>query len=155
LVNEAFLAGLTKEIGADACLFLGKSEEKYGGRNRPSLLGDAFEAIVGALYLDSDLPTARRIVMALYGDLSVRLLTTEADDNPKGRLQELVQPLHGNTALRYDVLDIAGEDHAPEYEVAVFLFDRRIGTGCGTSKKLAEESAARAALASLGPSKSL
>jgi ribonuclease-3 len=52
-------------------------------------------------------------------------------------------------------VDIAGEDHAPEYEVAVFLFDRRIGTGCGTSKKLAEESAARAALASLGPSKSL
>ena len=155
LVNEAFLAGLTKEIGADACLFLGKSEEKYGGRNRPSLLGDAFEAIVGALYLDSDLPTARRIVMALYGDLSVRLLTTEADDNPKGRLQELVQPLHGNTALRYDVMGIAGEDHAPEYEVAVFLFDRRVGTGRGTSKKLAEESAARAALASLGPSKSL
>ena len=152
LVNEAFLAGLTKEIGADACLFLGKSEEKYGGRNRPSLLGDAFEAIVGALYLDSDLPTARRIVMALYGDLSVRLLTTEADDNPKGRLQELVQPLH---ALRYEVTGIAGEDHAPEYEVAVFLFDRRVGTGRGTSKKLAEESAARAALASLGPSKSL
>ena len=93
--------------------------------------------------------------MALYGDLSVRLLTTEADDNPKGRLQELVQPLHGNTALRYEVTGIAGEDHAPEYEVAVFLFDRRVGTGRGTSKKLAEESAARAALASLGPSKSL
>ncbi len=155
LVNESFLAGLAKEIGADACLLLGKSEEKSGGRDRPSLLGDAFEAIVGAIYLDSDLPTTRAIVMAIYGDLFARLRTTEADDNPKGRLQELVQPIHGNTALRYDVVRTEGEAHARAYEVSVFLLNRLIGTGRGTSKKLAEEAAAHEALETLGPSKSV
>ena len=149
LVNQRFLAGLTKEIGADHCLRLGKGETKGGGRSRTSMLGDAFEAIVGALYLDSDLATTRGIVMAIYGDLGARLGASEPDDNPKGRLQELVQPVHGNTALRYDLVRSEGEDHAREYEVAVFLLDRPLGTGRGTSKKLAEEAAARAALRNL------
>jgi ribonuclease-3 len=146
LVNQNFLAGLAREIGADACLRLGRSETKGGGRSRPSVLGDAFEAIVGALYLDSDLATARSVVMAIYGDLTARLSTTEDDDNPKGRLQELIQPVHGNHALRYELVGIEGEDHARDYEVAVFLLDRQLGTGRGTSKKLAEEAAAREAL---------
>ena len=67
----------------------------------------------------------------------------------KGRLQELVQPLHGNNALRYEVVRIDGEDHAREYEVAVYLLDRALGTGRGTSKKNAEEAAAHEALKNL------
>jgi ribonuclease-3 len=67
-------------------------------------------------------------------------------ENPKGRLQELVQPVHGNSALRYNVLGMQGEDHARQYEVAVYLNDRQLGTGHGPSKKQAEEAAARAAL---------
>ncbi len=149
LVNRAFLAGLAREIGAESCLRLGKSEAKTGGRDRLSVLGDAFEAIVGAIYLDSDLPTARRVIMGVYGDLTARLASTEEADNPKGRLQERVQPLHGNDALRYEVVRTVGEDHAREYEVAVFLVDRPLGTGRGTSKKLAEEAAAHVALAAL------
>lgn len=146
LVNRTFLAGLAREIGADQCLRLGRSEEKTGGRSRTSALGDAFEAIIGALYLDSDFITTRRLVLAIYGDLAARLGAHEAEDNPKGRLQEWAQPLHGNNALHYDLIGIAGEDHAREYECAVFLFDRELGRGRGTSKKLAEEAAARAAL---------
>jgi ribonuclease-3 len=128
---------------------LGKSEEKSGGRERTSLLSDAFEALVGAIYLDSDLETTRRVVMSIYGDLSARLASTEEADNPKGRLQELVQPVHGNQALRYDVIGLEGEDHARVFEVAVLLNDRVLGRGRGTPRKLAEEAAARIALETL------
>jgi ribonuclease III len=149
LVNGTFLAELARETGLEVCLRLGASEESTGGRARASSLGDAFEALVGAVYLDSDLDEVRRVVRRVYGDLAVRLAPMETADNPKGRLQELVQPEHGNSALRYDVVHIAGEDHAREYEVAVYLLDRRLGVGRGTSKKLAEEAAAQMALDAL------
>lgn len=146
LVNEAFLATLAREIGIPGCLLLGRSEEMTGGRERASILADAFEALAGALYLDSDLATARLVVLAIYGDLSERLRSVEDHDNPKGRLQEIVQPQHGNHALRYETTNIEGEDHARIYTAAVHLLDRHLGTGRGPSKKLAEEAAARAAL---------
>jgi ribonuclease-3 len=146
LANGTFLTGLAREIGLDVCLRLSASEESTGGRSRASTLEDAFEALVGAIYLDSDLPTTRRVMLALYGDLTRRLEHTEDVDNPKGRLQELVQPLHGNNALRYDVTGISGQDHAREYQVEVYLLNRSLGSGRGPSKKLAEEAAARIAL---------
>jgi len=146
LVNGGFLAQLAREIALDECLRLGASEEATGGRARASSLGDAMEALVGAIYLDSDIDKTRRVVRDLYGPLPERLAAVEDVENPKGRLQELVQPIHGNTALRYEVLGVKGEDHAREYDVAVYLKDRQLGSGRGTSKKLAEEAAARVAL---------
>lgn len=146
LVNGNMLAALARETGLDLCLRLGASEESTGGRNRPSSLGDAFEAVVGAVYLDAGFDRTREIVRAIYGDLSARLAPMERDDNPKGRLQELVQPLHGNNALRYEVILISGEDHAREYSVEVHLLNRPLGVGRGPSKKAAEEAAARLAL---------
>ena len=146
LANGPFLAQLARELGLDTALRLGTSEESTGGRKRAAALEDAFEALVGAVYLDSDLPTATRVVLGLLGDLPARLAATEDTGNPKGRLQELIQPVHGNDALRYEVLRIEGEDHAREYEVAVLLLGRQLGTGRGPSKKLAEEAAALAAL---------
>ncbi|MES2694065.1 MAG: ribonuclease III [Verrucomicrobiota bacterium] len=142
LVNGSFLALLAREIQLDTCLRLGASEESTGGRNRTSSLGDAFEAVVGAVYLDSDIDRARRVVLDLYGPLPDRLATVEDAENPKGRLQEFVQPRHGNHAVRYEVVSIAGEDHAREYEVAVYVMDRALGSGRGPSKKVAEEAAA-------------
>jgi ribonuclease-3 len=149
LANGAFLAQLAREIGLDLCLRLGASEESTGGRARASALEDAFEALIGAIYLDAGLVTARRVVLGLYGHLPDRLAGVEDVENPKGRLQELVQPSHGNNALRYEVMRIEGRDHAREYEVAVYLLDRLVGSGRGTSKKTAEEAAARAALAAM------
>jgi ribonuclease-3 len=146
LVNGTILAQLAREIELDRCLRLGASEESTGGRSRASSLGDAFEALVGAIYRDSDIDRVRRVVFELYGPLEQRLASVEDIENPKGRLQELVQPRHGNNAVRYEVLAAIGEDHAREYEVAVYIVDRLSGTGRGTSKKLAEEAAARAAL---------
>lgn len=149
LANGTFLANLAREIGLDAALRLSASEESSGGRNRDAALEDAFEALIGAIYLDSDIDRVRRVVLRIYGDLAARLAGVEDRENPKGRLQELVQPTHGNHALRYEVRQIEGEDHAREYVVAVLLQDRPVGTGRGTSKKQAEENAAREALATL------
>jgi ribonuclease-3 len=150
LVNGPFLARLAVELGLDRCLRLGSSEENTGGRRRPAALADAFEALVGALYRDAGYDTTRRLVLALYGPLPARLAAVEEAGNPKGRLQELIQPLHGNGAIRYEVVRTEGADHARDYEVAVFVQDIEYGRGRGSSKKLAEEAAARAALTRLG-----
>jgi ribonuclease-3 len=149
LSKGGFLTGMAHDLGLDEALRLSRSEEDTGGRARASILEDAFEAVVGALYLDSDLATTRERVLAWYGPLAGRLAASEDAENPKGRLQELIQPAHGNTALRYDVTDATGPLHAREFEVAVFLNDRQLGTGRGPSKKVAEEQAAHAALATL------
>ena len=149
LANGSFLARLAGELGLAECLRLGSSEEAGGGRRKASALEDAFEALVGAIYLDGGLPAARSAVLGWYGDLDSRLAHIGDDDNPKGRLQEKVQPEYGNLALRYDVVGIEGADHARAYEVAVLLLDRELGRGRGPSKKAAEEAAARAALETL------
>ncbi|WP_438483379.1 ribonuclease III [Oleiharenicola lentus] len=146
LSKGGFLTEMARDLRLDECLLLSKSEHDAGGRSRASILEDAFEALVGALYLDSDLATVQRLVLSWYGPLEKRLTHTEDAENPKGRLQELIQPVHGNTALRYEVTDTTGPKHAREYAVAVFLHDRQLGVGNGPSKKVAEEAAARVAL---------
>jgi len=146
LTKGSFLVGLAREIGLPECLRLGAAEAAAGGSGKASALEDAFEALVGAVYLDSDLPAVRRVVLGLYGDLAARLAPLEDADNPKGRLQEMIQPEHGNDALQYEVVGTAGADHAREYEVEVRLHGHPLGRGRGTSKKLAEEAAALAAL---------
>ena len=143
-----YLARLAREIDLAPHLLLAVSEESTGGRERAAAMEDAFEALIGAVYSDSDFATTRTVVLSLYGDLARRLERIMPNENPKGRLQEHVQPTHGNNALRYEVHHVAGEDHAREYEAQVFLHDRFLGSGRGPSKKSAEERAARAALAS-------
>ena len=144
-----FLSQLARDIGLDACLRLGANEESSGGRSRDAALEDAFEALIGAVNLDGGFEAARQAVHGVYGDLRGRLAAMEGHANPKGHLQEIVQPEHGNNAIRYELLSTVGADHERKYEVGVFLLDRRLGSGSGSSKKLAEEEAARAALATL------
>jgi ribonuclease-3 len=146
LTKGESLSRLAREIGLDHCLLLSTGEEQSGGRRRAAALEDALEAVIGALYLDSDLPTTRRVVLGIYGPIDEGLIPQLEQENPKGRLQEIVQPLYGNQALRYDVIHISGEDHAREYEARVFLKDSCLGNGRGPSKKAAEEAAARMAL---------
>jgi ribonuclease III len=146
LSKGVFLSNLAREIDLPACLLLGSSEDQNGGRTRDAALEDALEAMIGALYLDSDLATVRRIVLGLIGSLSDRLAALQPTENPKGRLQELVQAEHGNHALRYEIIHTSGEDHAREYEATASLNGQLLGTGRGPSKKAAEEAAARVAL---------
>ncbi|MCF3648271.1 ribonuclease III [Synoicihabitans lomoniglobus] len=141
-----YLALLAGEIDLAPHLLLATSEEQTGGRHRAAALEDAFESLLGAIYADSGYESARDIILKLYGDLARRLSQVIPSENPKGRLQERIQPLHGNNALRYEVDHIAGEDHAREYEARVYLQDTFMGSGRGTSKKAAEEAAAQAAL---------
>ncbi len=149
LSKGVFLTQMARDLGLDVCLRLNKSEDEAGGRGRASILEDAFESLVGAVYLDSDLPTTQRLVLTWYGPFAERLSLAEYAENPKGRLQELVQPAHGNTALHYEVVATTGPRHARVYEVAVHLTGKKLGTGHGSSKKIAEEEAARAALTTL------
>ncbi len=153
LSKGKFLSDLAREIDLPDCLRLGSSEEQTGGRDRASALEDAMEAVIGAIYLDSDLFTARRVILGLIGSLSDRLASLKPSENPKGRLQELIQAEHGNFALRYQITKITGEDHAREYEATASLNGQLLGTGYGTSKKSAEEAAARAALETLQAAK--
>jgi len=149
LSKGEFLTQLARDLQLDTGLRLSKGEEDTGGRIRASSLEDALEALIGAIYLDSDLPTVQRVVLSWYGSLQERLALADDAENPKGRLQELVQPEHGNVALKYELLATTGPRHAREFEVAVLLHDERLGTGKGPSKKVAEEAAARTALAVL------
>ncbi|HEY1849114.1 MAG TPA: ribonuclease III [Opitutaceae bacterium] len=149
LTRGQFLSGLAREIGLDLCLRLGANEEATGGRGRDAALEDAFEALIGAVHLDGGMGASQAVVTRVYGDLGGRLAALVGAANPKGRLQELVQGLHGNGALRYDLLAAEGEDHRRTYEVGVYILDRSLGVGRGPSKKAAEEDAARAALLSL------
>ncbi len=146
LANGTFLAKLAREIQLDAALRLGSSEEATGGRNRDSALEDAFEALIGAVFIDGGLDAARQVTLGIYGPLPARLEGVETIANPKGRLQEIVQPIHGNAALRYDVKAVVG-DHSKEFEAVVYLFESALGSGRGPTKKFAEEAAAIEALA--------
>lgn len=149
LTRGEFLSKLSADLGVQVALRLSASEEGAGGRARASILEDALEAVIGAIYLDSDLPTTRTAVLAWYGPLAARLAALDDAENPKGRLQELAQPEHGNGAIRYETVGSTGPRHARQFEVAVFLHDRLLGHGHGSSKKSAEEAAARVALATL------
>lgn len=148
LSKGSFLSQLAREIQLDQCLLLSKSEEDSGGRERASALEDAFEALVAAIYLDAGIEITTKVLLNIYGPLANRLTGIDQIQNPKGRLQELVQPIHGNNALRYEVTATTGEDHEREYEVTVYFKDESLATGSGPSKKVAEEAAARDALTS-------
>jgi ribonuclease III len=149
LANGGFLAQIAREIGLDRQIQLGASEESAGGRDRPAALEDAFEALMGAVYLDAGFAKVQTVILRIYGPLSVRLAKVQHLANPKGLLQELFHPEHGTNALRYEVVSTDGVDHARNFEVTVYLLERALGTGRGSSKKAAEESAARAALNNL------
>lgn len=144
LIEGRFTAELAREIGLSACLRVPPAAAELA--QSQSALEDAFEALVAAVYLDGGYARCREVVLTLYGDLTQRLATVLPADNPKGRLQEIVQPLHGNHALRYQVVATTGEAHAREFEITLYLNEQLLATGHGTSKQRAEEAAARAAL---------
>ena len=146
LAQGAQLAALASELGLGAVLRLSEGEIKNKGRRRESILEDALEALIGAIFLDSDWETTRRVVLNWFGNISERLDNLLTLHNPKGRLQELVQPLHGNEAIEYVVSSTSGPDHAKAYTVEAHINGSLMGEGRGSSKKEAEENAASAAL---------
>lgn len=146
LTRGAFLTGLARDLDVPSVLTVSAAERAVGGHERAAALEDAIEALVAAIYLDSDWETVRRVVLAWFGDVDAQIGTFEHGSNPKGQLQELVQPRHGNDALAYRVVKIDGPPHERRFEVEVAICEQVVGRGSGASKKEAEEEAARVAL---------
>ena len=151
LTKGEFLVTVSLELGIHRALRLSPAEEAAGGRTRASTLEDAFEAVVGALYLDAGIETARTLILRWYGPLDARLEGHEQFENPKGQLQERVQPAHGNEALRYELHRTKGAPHERRFEIHLHFLGRKVAEGHGSSKREAEEDAARAALANWPP----
>lgn len=149
LVNGEMLAKQAEKIGLGRFMFLGSGEEGSGGRARPSLLSDAFEALLGAIYLDGDLSECRRFLSRfLFQDMD-HVLDQSLFKNYKSRLLEHVQGM-GMDKPEYRILKETGPDHKKEFTVEVRIQGRLMGKGRGFSKKRAEQAAARQAIESLG-----
>lgn len=146
LVRGSHLASIAGQISLGDFLLLGKSEESQGGRNRQSILEDAFEGIVGALYLDGGYPEARRVVLGIFGSLEKRIEAALETMNPKGRLQELLQESIPIEDIAYQIVNESGPDHRRCFTIEVRVQGKPMGTGKGSSKKEAEENAAQEAL---------
>ncbi len=143
------LATLARKLGLPACLRLAAGDVAAGGREWMSSQEDAFEALVGAVYLDSDYATARDAVLSWFGDLDELRAELLTGDNPKGRLQEWLAQRGQAQAHAYQLRQTSGPDHAKVFHVEVEVRGEVLGAGEGRSKKDAEEQAARAALLTL------
>lgn len=143
VVNSEALADVAAAVGVGEALRLGKGEDAAGGRDKPSILGDAMEAVIAAVYLDGGWEPARSLVLALLEARIVDAAAGPDGQDPKGRLQELVAQMHGRVP-RYQV-DREGPDHAPRFFATVMVEGHALGSGQGRSKRQAEQTAAQAA----------
>ena len=148
LVNRGSLAGRGAVLGLGECLILSRGEELSGGRDRPSTLADAFEAVLGALFLDGGFEAAKRFILREFSAPLGELSGIPILDNPKGELQELLQA-RSTEAPQYHVASVAGPDHDRMYECTVHHGGVELARGRGKSKKIAESDAALAALKKL------
>jgi ribonuclease-3 len=148
LVSEKTLSRLAGNIGLGNYLRLGRGEEKTGGREKNSVLADAYEALVAAVYMDGGAAAAEELVERDFGPLLTHGVDQYAGKDYKTRLQEKVQEIHG-TPPRYILENQAGPPHDRIFSVAVLAGEKRLGEGTGKSKKEAEQAAARVALSCL------
>ena len=142
LVSEGALFQFAQEIDLGEYLRLGRGEERCGGRTRPSVVSDAFEAVIAALYLDGGMETARNFILPFITEGKT------AEDDYKTRLQEVVQQ-DPSAVLKYEVTGETGPDHDKQFTVCVWRNGRLLAEGKGRSKKAAEQHAAKVALEKL------
>ncbi len=144
LVREESLARFSRELGLGELLYLGVGEEKSGGRERDSVLANIFESFVGAVYLDCG---KDEVIKILEKTIFLHVNDLDYDDitDYKTTLQELIQADQRKT-VTYELIDTYGPSNAPEFTIAVMMDDMKLGTGKGTSKKRAEQQAAKDAL---------
>ena len=144
LVREESLARFSRELGLGELLYLGVGEEKSGGRERESVLANFFESFIAPLYLDCGhdevLKILQQTIFKHINDLDYDDIT-----DYKTTLQELIQADQRRT-VTYELLETSGPSNAPEFKVAVMMDDMCLGVGKGTSKKRAEQQAAKDAL---------
>ncbi len=148
LVSRKILTRIARKLNLGNFLLMSESEEQAGGRLRPSIIADAYEAVIGAVYLDGGLDPARQFVkQSLLCDME-QILSEEQHRNFKSILLELSQSRNLGTPY-YNVLSEEGPDHNKIFTVEVRIQNRTMGMGVGNSKKRAEQNAAQHALAQL------
>lgn len=148
LVCEHSLAEISKKIELGSLIKLGRGEEMTGGRNRASIISDAFEAVLAAIYLDGGMDNARDWLLNLMRDDIENTLTGVRYDDYKTMFQELVQK--GNTGkVTYRIVSETGLDHDKSFEVEIMIDGRTLNRGKGRSKKQAEQQAAKIAYESM------
>lgn len=144
MVCQSALADCARLIHLGDCLRLGHGEEGSGGRDKDGVLSDVFESVVGAVYLDGGFDAAKTVFMPILSQNSPR----PDEQNAKSQLQEVTRKLFDQDAT-YRVTQMGGPDHRPEFEAVAMARGKVIGIGRGVSKKLAEQAAARQAIAQL------
>jgi ribonuclease III len=152
LVNRPALAGLARQLELGEALIMSPGEAASGGRDRASALADAFEALVGAIFMDGGLAAAQAFVLRCYVESWGEFSVLPRIENPKGELQEFLQA-QSPAAPRYLMTSFSGPDHDRLFECAVQYEGQELGRGRGKSKKAAESQAALAALAQLQKAK--
>jgi ribonuclease-3 len=148
LVCEKSLCEFARELSLGSYLLLGRGEHNTGGTSRPSILADAFEAVIAAVYLDGGMDAAKAFVLPFIEAASKQTAQKSLDDY-KTVLQEIVQK-NPQEILSYVLVDESGPDHDKRFEVEVRLNSNGIGRGVGRSKKSAEQMAAKEALHLMG-----
>jgi ribonuclease-3 len=140
------LTQMAKSLELHEFIRISRAEERNNGRKNESTLENALEAVIGAIFLDSNYPTTRSVVLSWFGHYTRELESTFDTINPKGNLQEAIQAQSTGSTIEYRLLDSSGPEHRRTFKVAVFIDGKRKGTGMGNSKKKAEEAAAKKAL---------
>ncbi len=149
LVHTDQLASFARQIDLGKALRLGKGEIQAGGRERSTLLCDAFEALIGALYLHGGIQAVNDFVVPLLKDVVDIIFQNHLDEDTKSRLQEWAQG-HGFSSPKYALVSEKGPDHNKIFQMQVRIGDRCYGIGSGSSKQSAEKAAAKEALLKLG-----
>jgi len=149
LVNETGFTTLANKIDLGDYIYLSLAEESNNGRHKSSLLSNAFEAVIGAMYLDSGLLVCQDIIIKLLKDTYPTIDLNTLSKDYKTALQELTQATHGVTP-EYVMLGSSGPDHKKEFEIGIFLNGKQLAKGKGKSKKEAQQKAAKIALTGMG-----
>lgn len=149
LVCEKSLAGFARELDLGKDLLLGHGEEQNGGRERDSILADAFEAVIASMYLDGGMAPAEKFVLHFIGEQIRRGEIVTPFVDYKTELQEIIQQ-NREEKVEYVTVSESGPDHDKRFTVEVHLNSNVIGRGTGRSKKIAEQLAAREALSLMG-----
>jgi ribonuclease-3 len=152
LVNSRTLADLATKLDLGRYLVMSSSEERSGGRTKQSALADAYEALLGAMYLDGGLEVPRRFLQAQFSEILDAVSFDSDEGNPKGELQEMLQSDSSGPPV-YTLIQFTGPDHDRVFECSVSHQDAELARGDGRSKKLAESAAAEAALVKLRAAK--
>lgn len=149
LVCEGALFRIASDIELGDCLLLGHGEERSGGRNRPSVLADAMEAVLGAMYLDGGLEPVRKFLIPHFETGAASAIRKHTLCDYKTALQEIIQK-NKQELICYKVTDATGPEHDKTFTATLYLNTNPLTTGRGKSKKEAEQNAAKAALELMG-----